>query len=162
MTGVVPVTLRQASVNAALKGAGHSIRGRCHHFHSPRRCCVASDKKCQQSTNPYLGLQNKDKGLNPSLTALLLSSLLPVSPLYTPSLPPPHCLAVYTHSCPYGEAWLGPLSLRLSPLSAPGRGGRIIMSPTHFKNALLSSTLSFHISCFVLLPLWSRTICCTE
>lgn len=131
-------------------------------FIAPCSCCAASDRKCQQSTNPHLDLQNKDKGLNPSLTTCLLSPLLPVLPPNTPSLPPPHCLAVYTHSCPYGEAWLVPLSPRLSPLSAPGRGGRISMSPNRFKNAFLSSTLSFHTSCFVLVPLWSRTICCSE
>lgn len=62
---------------------------------------MASDRKCRQDTNPYLGLQNKDKGLSLPLTALLLSLLLPVPlPLHPPipslSLPPPHCLAGFT------------------------------------------------------------------
>ena len=136
---------------------------------------VATDRRRQQTTNPCLGLQNKDKGfsLPPShslLSSLLLSVLLPLPPSQPVTQPATSSLLsnlhththTHTHLGPYGEAWLLPLSPRLSPLSAPGRGERISMPPNRFKNALYSLTLSRHTSCFVLRPLWSSTICWAE
>lgn len=130
-------------------------------FTTPRSCCIASDRKCQQSTNPYLGLQNKDKDVNPSLTMLLLSSLPPVSPPHTSSLPPSYCFAVYTHSCPHGEAWLCHClpGYLLSQHLVGEKGLACLLPALRMLSSLLLSPFTL---CFVLLSLWSRTICCTE
>lgn len=111
---------------------------------------MASDRKRQQATNPCLELQNKDRSLSLPLThSCYPSHCQSLSPsTQTAASPLLSCLhtrlETHTHTdCgPYGEAWLLPLSPRLSPLSAPGRGGRINVPPNRFKNALYSLTLS--------------------
>ena len=115
---------------------------------------------------PVWACKNKEKGLSLPLTHSCHSSQCQslshyIHPAYPLQLSRTITHA-HTHWGPYGEACSLPLSPRLSPLSAPGRGGRISVPPNCFKNALYSLTLSCHTSCFVLLPQWSSTTCRTE
>lgn len=121
----------------------------------------ATDRICQQTTNPCLAFA-KTKTKSPHI--LLLALVIPLAarpPL--PSRPvtqPGHTYSTLTGL--HGEAWCLVLATRLSPLSAPNRGGRISVPPNHFENALLSLSLSHHTSSFVLPPEWWSTICCGE
>ena len=116
--GLIPVSPRHISVIKTLSRSG-SLSMWADHFHwavAPvsGTHSVATDRRRQQTTNPCLGLQNKDKGfsLPPShslLSSLLLSVPLPCHPVsQSLSRPPPLCLAAFTqtHTDRHTHTWV--------------------------------------------------------